>query len=87
VPRQERVAPPGDDDRDRDEGRVDRLGHEEVRRALDVRDDPTAFADDAGQSREEESFEPIRPGATASGDDVGRRPGPKTHPGMFGRGR
>ena len=49
---EERVLPAGDHHRDREERRVHGLGHEEVRRPLDVGDHPPAFGDDAGQRRE-----------------------------------
>ena len=49
---QERVRPPGEPDRDREQHRVDRLGHEQVGDPLDVGDDAPAFGDDARQRRE-----------------------------------
>ena len=52
MPRQERVRPPGEPHRDREEHRVHRLGDEQVRDALDVGDDAAAFGDDAGHRRE-----------------------------------
>ena len=49
---QERIGPAGDADRDREQHRVDGLGHEQVRDPLDVGDDPPALGDDAGHGRE-----------------------------------
>ena len=43
---------PDDRHRDREQRRVDRLGHEQVRRPLDVGDDATTLGDDTRQRRE-----------------------------------
>ena len=52
MPRQERVRPARDTNRDREKHRVDRLGDEQVRDALDVCDHPPALGDDAWHVRE-----------------------------------
>ena len=52
VARQERVPPADDHDRDGEQHRVDGLGDEQVRRALDVGDHAAALGDDARHRRE-----------------------------------
>ena len=52
VARQVRVRPADHRHRDREQHRVDGLGHEQVRRPLDVGHHPAALGHDAGQGRE-----------------------------------
>ena len=46
MPGQERVGPPGDADRNREEHRIDGLRHEQVGDPFDVGDHPAALGDD-----------------------------------------